>query len=51
MQQGERKGRREGKHETATEIALKLLAEGSEVAFVQKITGLASSDIEVLKQQ
>lgn len=34
-----------GKQETTKEIAIKLLAEGSDIAFVDKITDLSIKDI------
>lgn len=49
-EQLEEQGMLKGKMETAKEIAIKLLAEGSEIAFVQKITGLSTTDIEALKR-
>lgn len=51
LQKGKLQGKREGKQESMTEVALKLLVEGSEIAFVQKITGLSITEIEALKNQ
>ena len=40
-----------GRKENSKEIAIKLLKEGSETAFVHKITGLSIAEVEQLKQQ
>ena len=50
-EQLEQKGRNEGIQEKTKDIAIKLLTEGSDVAFIQKITGLSINEIEALKQQ
>jgi len=48
-EQLQQEGRNEGIQENTKEIAIKLLDEGSEVAFVHKITGLPIKQIEALK--
>ena len=46
LKKGELKGLKEGKIETA----LNMLAEGSDIAFISKVTGLSRQQIENLKQ-
>ena len=48
-QQGRQEGLQQGELEKAKDIALKMLNEGIDAAFISKITGLSSADIERLK--
>ena len=47
----EEKGRQEGRQEKTNELALKMLEENVETAFITKVTGLTATDIEHLKQR
>ena len=49
LEEGREKGREEGRTVEKIEIARNLLAEGSTVELVQKITGLTTEEIEKLK--
>ncbi|ARN73159.1 Rpn family recombination-promoting nuclease/putative transposase [Oceanicoccus sagamiensis] len=49
IEKGKLEGKREGKQESMNEVAIKLLNEGAEIAFVQKITGLSPAEIQALK--
>ncbi len=49
QQEDRNEGKLEGIQENTKEIAIKLLDEGSEIAFVHKITGLSIKKIEALK--
>ena len=43
------KGREEGRSEGRLDVAKKMLAEGVEISFIAKVTGLSVGDIERLK--
>jgi predicted transposase/invertase (TIGR01784 family) len=46
--EGRREGRQEGRQEVSKQIALTMLQEGVEAAFVAKVTGLSLSHVERL---
>jgi predicted transposase/invertase (TIGR01784 family) len=48
-QQGRQEGLQQGELEKAKDIALKMLNEGIDTAFISKITDLSPADIERLK--
>lgn len=50
QQEGRIEGKLEGIQEKTKDIAIKLLTEGSDIAFVHKITGLSIAEVEQLKQ-
>ena len=50
LEQGRFEGKREGMLEGKIEIAKQLLAEGAELAFVVKITGLSREQVRALEK-
>ncbi len=48
-EQGKLKGKLEGKLEGIQEVAVKMLREGADIAFITKVTDLSVEDIEQLK--
>ncbi len=52
MQQGIQKGRQQGIHQgiqqTTQDMAIKMLQEGADLAFISKITGLSIKEIKQL---
>ena len=50
IQKGMQKGRKAGIDEGMVKVALKMLAEGIEVPFITKITGLSQAEIKRLQK-
>ena len=48
MQQGMQKGRQQGIQQTTQDMAIKMLQEGADLAFISKITGLSIKEIKQL---
>lgn len=48
---GKEEGRQEGKLEAKLEVARRMLAEGTEMAFIVKLTGLSIQQIKELQTQ
>ena len=51
MQKGKQEGKQEGKIEGKQDIALRMLNEGVELAFISKVTDLSLADLKRLQEK
>ena len=51
IQKGMQKGKQEGKIEGKQDIALRMLNEGVEIAFISKVTDLSLADLKRLQEK
>jgi len=51
MQKGKQEGKQEGKIEGKQDIALRMLNEGVELAFISKVTDFSQADLKRLQEK